>query len=105
MNTEEQNYSLEEIIEQSFDFSEYPADEKELIIEETAGMIMESTMLRLLNEANSELQEKFGELVKTEPSDEVITAFIAENFPSFNKVLIDEVKIFKTMGEKESDED
>lgn len=104
MNTEEKNYTLPEIIEGSFDFSAYSEEEKESVISETTGMIMESTMLRILGEAGDEMQEKFGALVETDPSEEVMTAFITENFPTFNEILADEVKIFKSLGEEKTTE-
>lgn len=100
MDTEQKNYTLAEVIEGSFDFSDYSAEEKESVIEETTGMIMESTMLRLLDESGEELQEKFGALIETNPTEEQMTTFVTENFPTFNEVLVDEIKIFKSMGEE-----
>lgn len=102
MNTEQTNkeFTLPEIIEQSFDFSAYGAEEKKVVIEETAGMIMESTMLRVLNDAPDEVQEKFGALVEANTDEAGMTAFIQENFPNFGEVLIDEINIFKSMGEE-----
>lgn len=101
--TTENNLSLEAIIEQSFDFSSYDAEEKKVVIEETSGMIMESTMLRVLNDAPEEVQEKFGALVETDPSQEEMLAFIESHFPNFGEIIIDEIKVFKSMGQETSE--
>ncbi len=99
MNTEEKQYTLHEIIEQSFDFSVYSADEKEAVIDETTGMLMEATILRLLEESNQEIQEKFATFIETHPDELAMTEFITENFPNFGEILGDEIRIFKSMGE------
>lgn len=105
MDTEQKNYTLPEIIENSFDFSGYSVEEKEAVIEETTGMIMESTMLRLLDESGEAMQEKFGALIETQPTEEQMTAFVTEHFPNFNEVLVDEIKIFQSLGEEKTTEE
>jgi hypothetical protein len=99
MNTEN-NLSLNQIMEQSFDFSDYGAEEKKVVIEETSGMIMEATMLRVLNDAPEEIQEKFGALIEADSDEIVMQGFIQENFPNFGEILVDEIAIFKSMGEE-----
>lgn len=107
MNTEttqNPDLTLPELIEQSFDFSVYGEEEKKAVIEETSGMIMESTMLRVLGDAPEEVQEKFGALVETEPSQEIMLDFVNTHFPDFNQVLVEEINVFKSMGEVSSEE-
>ncbi|WP_298286865.1 hypothetical protein [uncultured Lutibacter sp.] len=94
----EQDYNLEEIIEQSFDFSDYSVEEKRELIEETSGMIMESSLLRALEEAGEELQEKFGDFIELDPDGDLMAMFIEKNIPNFPNIVIDEIRIFKEMG-------
>lgn len=96
----EKNYTLYEIIENSFDFSSYDEESKKMLITETTDMIMESTILRLLSESSEEIQQKFGAMVETEPDEQKMLTFITENFPNFNDILIDEIKVFKSLGEE-----
>ena len=44
---QEQDFTLDQIIEQSFDFSDYSETEKEELIAETAAMIMKFTHTRV----------------------------------------------------------
>ncbi len=96
---EETNLTLDQIIEQSFDFSDYSEEEKKSIIAETSGMIMEASLLRALGDASEDVQEKFGTFIESEPDEEAMTAFIAEHFPNFGDIIVDEIKIFKEMGD------
>ena len=99
MNTEQKDYTLDQIIKESFDFSAYSDDEKAKLINETAGIIMETTMLRMLDEADQTTQEKFNTFLETDPDEKLMSKFIADNFPNFGKIIIEEIKIFKSMGD------
>ncbi len=102
---EETNLTLDQIIEQSFDFSDYSDEEKKSVIAETSGMIMEASLLRVLGDASEEVQEKFGTFIETEPDEEAMTAFIGEHFPNFGEIVVDEIKVFKEMGDEEGAEE
>ena len=95
---QEQDFTLDQIIEQSFDFSDYSESEKEELIAETAGMILETSLLRALDDAGEEMQETFTKFIEDEPNEEKMTSFIQENFPKFGDIVIDEIKNFKEMG-------
>ena len=99
---DEQNYTLDQVIENSFDFSDYSEEEKAQVITDTSSMIMEATILRSLDEAGEEMQKKFGTFIETEPNENAMSDFIAENFPKFGETIVDEIKIFKAMGKDES---
>ena len=101
----EQNLTIESIIEQSFDFSAYGPEEKKDVIAETAGMVMEATMLRVLNDSSDELQEKFGALVESEPTQEVMAQFIQTHFSNFGKIVVDEIAIFKSIGQEQENKE
>ncbi len=96
---EETNLTLDQIIEQSFDFSNYSEEEKKSVIAETSGMIMETSLLRALGDAPEEVQEKFETFIETEPNEESMTLFISENFPNFGEIIVDEIKVFKSMSD------
>lgn len=95
---EEKNITLDQVIAESFDFSNYSEEEKQKLIDETSGMIMETSLLRSLDEAGEEMQEKFNTFLETDPNEESMSAFIGENFPNFGKTVIEEINIFKEMG-------
>lgn len=99
-NKEQKDYTLDQIIEQSFDFSGYEEEEKMRIISETSGMIMETALLRSVEKAGGELQEKFNDFIESEPEEEEMSNFIAENFPNFGEVVIDEIKSFQEAGKE-----
>jgi len=94
----EQNFTLDQIIEQSFDFSGYSIEEKQNIITETSGMIMETSLLRALDEAGEELQGKFNDFIELEPTENMMAMFISKNIPDFHRLVLEEIKIFKEMG-------
>ena len=94
MDTQKQeNYSLHQVIEQSFDFSNYSAEEKQAAIDETAGMIMEATLLRALEIAGDDAADKFGTFVESEPTEEAMSTYIAENFPNFGELILSLIHI------------
>lgn len=95
---EQQDLTLEQVIEQSFDFSDYSPEEKKSVLEETTGMIMETALLRTLDEAGNEAQEKFASFVETDPNEEQMSEYIEQNFPKFGEMIVEEIKIFKEMG-------
>jgi len=99
----EQKFTLQQIIEQSFDFESYSTEEKQSLIDETTGMIIEATVLRLLGESNEQMQIAFSALIETNPDEQTMTDFITTNFPNFNEVLVDEIKVFKSIGEEKPD--
>lgn len=98
----QQDLTLDQVIEKSFDFSEYSEEEKKTIIDETSGMIMETALLRSLNDAGTEVQEKFNVLIDGEPNDEAMSEFISENFPNFSDVVIEEIKLLKETAKNEA---
>ena len=100
---QEQDYTLEQIIEQSFDFSDYSADEKTELIAETSAMIMEAALLRSLDEAGSEMQDTFNTFIEAEPTEEKMTDFIKNNLPGFGAIVVDEIKVFQEMGKNDTD--
>ncbi len=101
---DKENYTLEQIIEESFDFSDYSEDEKTKLIAETSSMIMEVSLLRALDSAPEEIQDKFEALLKTEPSEEEMADFIKENFPNFADIVVEEIRNFqKLSAEKQAE--
>ena len=97
---QEQDYTLDQIIEQSFDFSDYSETEKQEMIAETSGMIMEVSLLRSLDEGGEDLQNKFGEFIESEPDEEKMTKFIQENITNFGDIVVEEIKNFQESGKK-----
>ena len=89
---EQKEFNLNEIISQMYDFADYSPEEKEKLVNETSTMIMEVSLLEALNVEGEEIQQKFNDLLLTEPSDDVVTQFIAEKLPSFNTILLKEIE-------------
>jgi Tfp pilus assembly protein PilO len=94
----QQDYTLEQIIEQSFDFSGYKEDEKIKFISEISSMVMEASLLKALEDAGEEMQDKFNDLLEKEPSEEEMADFIKVNFPSFGDIVVDEIKEFQRLS-------
>lgn len=99
----QKNYTLHEAIEQMFDFEDYTPEKKEAMIAETSGMVMEGTILRLLSDADEAMQQKFADFVDTKPDEDGMIEFIQANFPAFSEVMIDELRILKSLGEESED--
>lgn len=98
MENKEQDYTLDQIIEQSFDFSPYSESEKAEMIAETSGIIMETSLLRALDESGEKVQEKFNIFIETEPDEDAMTAFINEHLVNFSDIVLDEIKNFQALG-------
>lgn len=94
MDTNEQNYTIDQIIEASFDFSEYSEEEKQKVIAETSSMIMEAALIRSLTDASEQVQQDFQSLIEGEPNEEQMASFISTNFPKFQETVIAEIDIF-----------
>lgn len=100
---EEKTLTLHSIIEEMFDFSDYSAEDKNAIIEETASMVMESALLRILSESDEKAQEAFDQFIQTEPNEDAIISYIQDNFENFEDVIAEELKILKQMQDEESE--
>lgn len=94
MKQEQKDYTLEQIIEQSFDFSSYSEKEKEEKIAETSGLIMETALLRALDEAGTETQNAFNDFLEKDLSDDDFMEFITQHVPNFSDIMLDEIKLF-----------
>lgn len=105
MDTDKKDYTLREILENTFDLTDYDEAEKAKILDESSDLIMEATMLQLLNDSDEAMQEKFGKFLETEPNDEQMSQFITENFPKFGEVLLSEIKNFQEAGKADPEED
>ncbi len=97
---QEQNFTLDQVIENSFDFSGYDEDEKKEIIAETSGMIMETALLRALDSSDDETKKAFNDFIEGEPDEEAMSNFINEHFPNFGELVLEEIKLFQEMGEE-----
>lgn len=94
-------YTLEEVIESMFDLSDYSAEEKESVIDETISMITEAALMRGLADASESVQDDFNDLLETEPNEEQLMEFIKKNIPNFEKLVAEEISIFDAMGDSE----
>lgn len=98
MTQEKKDYTLQEIIEKTFDFSNYTDAEKEDVIAETAGMVMEAALLKVLEEGGEEVQKSFDAFMETEPNDIQMNEYV-QTIPSFQDHVVTELKVLKKMGE------
>ncbi|MCI5051462.1 MAG: hypothetical protein MRY57_04080 [Candidatus Pacebacteria bacterium] len=106
MDTQQQpEYTLEQIIESMFDFSDYSEEEKQEVIEETTGMITEAALLRGLDQAGKSVQDAFNDFLETEPNEEQMMEFIQTNIPDFEKLIAEEISLFDKMGDEEITEE
>ncbi len=97
-NEEQKDYTLDQIIEQSFDFSGYSDEARNQLISETSGMIMETALLRSIENAGEEMQEKFNNFIESNPEEDEMSEFISKNLPNFGEVVINEIKLFQEKG-------
>lgn len=101
MNENEQTYTIDQVIEASFDFSDYPEDEKQKVIAETSGMIMEASLLRALTDADEATQTAFQSMIESEPNEEEMGNFIQEHFPNFQDIVVSEIEAFLNSEDSE----
>lgn len=102
---QEKQYTLHQVIEHSFDFDGYDQEQKTALIDETAGMIFEAALLRSLDNATPEVENAFTTFTESDPDEEAMSAFIATHFPQFQDMLVEEIKIFKQIGDEEKSAD
>ncbi len=100
MTQDEKNTSLsiDEIIEQMFDFSGYSEEEKQKLIDEASDLILESALIRALDEAGETTQQAFDELMEKNPSPEELSNFISQYLPDFDNYLAEELMNFHKAG-------
>ena len=94
MNNNEQQYTIDQVIEASFDFSNYSEEEKQQVISETSSMIMEAALIRSLTDSDEQTQQAFQSLIEGEPNEEQMAEFISNNFPKFQETVVAEIDIF-----------
>ena len=99
MNNEEQ-MTIEEILENIFDFSGYSEEEKKDLLARSADVILETALIRALDDASEEIQEEFNQMMEKNPEPEKITQFIQEKIPNFEAYVGEEIEKFKEEGEK-----
>ena len=98
MNTEKKDYTLEELIEKTFDFSTYSAEDKKDMIAETAGLVMEAALLRALGEGGEKVQADFDTFIETEPDDIAMNEHVQTKVPKFQDFIVEELKTLKEMN-------
>jgi hypothetical protein len=88
----EDNITLEQLIESAFDFSIYPEQEKQNMIDETTGLVAEAALLRSVDEASPEVKEIFNSFIQGQPEEDALMVFIQEHFPRYQDHIIEEIK-------------
>jgi hypothetical protein len=101
MDNTQPTYTLEQVIESMFDFTDYSAEEKESVLAETTSMLTEAALLRGLEQSGESVQNDFNKLLETEPNEDQMMDFIANNIPNFEALIAEEVTIFDQMGSDE----
>jgi hypothetical protein len=96
--TEQAQYSLEQIIETMYDFSDYSPEEKEMVVDETVSMITEAALMRGLDQSSESVQDAFNEFIETHPNEVQMIDFIEKNIPNFQALVVEEISIFDTLG-------
>jgi stage III sporulation protein SpoIIIAA len=89
-----QTYTIDQVIADSFDFSAYSDQERASVIDEISSMIMEASLLRSLTDASDEVQDSFQTFIESEPNEEAMADFIKQHFPEFEDVVVDEISTF-----------
>jgi tRNA U34 5-carboxymethylaminomethyl modifying GTPase MnmE/TrmE len=102
MDTNEQNYTIDQVIEASFDFSNYSEEDKQKVIAETSSMIMEAALVRSLTDASEQVQKAFQTLIAGEPNEEQMAEFVSNNFPKFQEAVVTEIDIFLNSADAET---
>jgi hypothetical protein len=102
MNNDKKTYTLEQVIESMYDFTDYSPEEKETVIEETSAMITEAALLQGLDAANENIQTSFNDLLDAEPDDGQIMTFIQKNIPDFEEYIAKELEIFASLDEEQT---
>lgn len=104
MNPEEKTMTLEEILSEMYDFSEYSEEERLNMIGETSAMITEAALLRSLEGSDEMVQKQFEELMETDPNEDQVMEFVNAYMPNFQEILGEEIQIFHSMSESDNDE-
>ena len=72
-----------------------PQDEKELFLADIGDLIMESALVRLMNELSDEAVASIDHYLETEPAPEVFLEHILQHYKKFGKIFEEEVLAFK----------
>lgn len=91
----QKEFTLHTIIEKSFDFSSYSEEEKQDMITDTAGLIMEAALLRALGEGGESVQAEFDAFMETEPDDKAMNEYVKNKIPDFEKFVLEELQQLK----------
>lgn len=95
-------YTIDQVIENAFDFSGYSEEEKKQMVAETSSMIMEAALLRSLTDASEETQGAFQKMIKEEPDEQRMASFIADHFPHFEEIVASEIHTFLNSEDAET---
>ncbi len=100
-NTENNLPTFDEVIEASFDFSEYTPEEKEATLHEISQMITEASLLRAFEGADETTQNAFAELMEQDSVEpETLGDFIKEHFPNFHDIVLEEIYTFHALNDQ-----
>lgn len=99
MNNDETTMTLEEILAEMYDFSDYSEEERTTMISDTSSMIAEAALLRSLESAEESTQEAFDALMETNPHEDQLMEFVNNNLPTFQDILSEEIHLFHSMNE------
>lgn len=99
---QEQQLTIDQLIEAAFDFSDYTEEQKKELINETSSMIMEASLIRSLTEAGEETQNIFQTFIVSNPSEDDMAQFIEQHLPSFQSIVLEELDIF--LNSEDADE-
>lgn len=95
-------YTLQEIVEAMYDFSDYSQDEKETVLDETMAMITQAALMRGLDALDQAAQDNFNQFMETNPDEDQMNDYIQKNIPDFQKLVIEEIAVFDSMGNDET---
>lgn len=83
-----------------FGLDKMSRDEQKQFLDYAAGIVLDRAIKQVLEELPKEKKEQFLDLLKGGVSDEEKAAFVRENVPDLEAIIIEEILIFKKEAEE-----
>ncbi len=83
-----------ETLNEKLDLENIPSEEKLNILEDAADVVLDRTLLRLMNELNEDEANQINELLENDKQGEV-AKILYQKFPNINDIFDEEIDIIK----------
>lgn len=97
---DQKTQTLEQILTEQLGLDALSPEKKEEMLERIAPLIMETAMLRAMDELPDEKILDFDILMETNPTPQAVLSFFKDNGVDIDKIIAEEIVIFQK-GNKE----